>query len=646
MCGIAGVYNPNELNRNDLIRLIGKMSSSLEHRGPDGKGNWIEESGRIALGHTRLSIIDLTETGRQPMISKSGKYIIVFNGEIYNHADIRLFLEQKFKVAIQWNSHSDTETLLEAIDMLGIQQTVNLLKGMFAFAVWNKISSQLILCRDRMGEKPLYYGWVGGNFYFASQLGAIEKVVSKSELNIDSKALGLFFKYSYVPTPLSIYKEIRKLEPGTILIVPNDGTYYPKQICYWNAYTKYQKGLLNPFDGNFHEAKEKFEILFSKSVQGQLNSDVPIGAFLSGGIDSACVVSEMVRQSSKKINTFTLGFGTKGYDERDLALKISKSLITNHTDLLVTDKIATELVPEVASIYDEPFADSSQIPTILVSELVRKHVTVSLSGDGGDEFFGGYPRYDSARTLNSRISKIDPNLRKFMGKSIANLIDTYRLLDKKFIPALSESSRKIQKFSNCLIGDSHTANYFNWVTHWSIHDKLFGFFEDENDILTKRYIQNESLNSYKDFMFLDAVTYLSDEILTKVDRGTMSRSLESRAPFLDHDLIEFAWSLPLEHIKSGSMRKLLLREFLNDRIQDRSLFQTKTGFSVPLGSWLRTGLREWAEDLIKYKPCNECELNEKLIGLVWEQHLSEKKDNSNLLWSVLIFKDWARSRGL
>lgn len=643
MCGFVGVYRPTGCEVDSLVATINYMNRSLRHRGPDSDGYWTDKNGIIGLAHQRLSVEDLTEAGAQPMHSPSGRFVIAFNGEIYNHRAIRAELEAK-RIAPDWIGTSDTETIAAAIDVWGIHETVLWCSGMFACVIWDRQTRKLSLMRDRMGEKPLYYGWCGNTFVFASELRAIERL-QDINLTIDPVALDLFLRFSYVPGPLSIYSEIKKLPAGNFAtVLPEPGT-PPDCMEYWSLSECAISGLQTPFKGDAEDAHDELERLISKSVNRQMIADVPVGAFLSGGVDSAGVVSEMVRNTSSKVSTFTLGFGQVGYDETTRARQISERLGTLHHEKVVTENEAMQVVPDLGRLYDEPFADSSQIPTILISRFARKSVTVALTGDGGDEIFGGYPRHSSAALWQSRTCIYPFIIRNLIGSLLDHALKLVGKLHCKFIPALHDGVRKLTKVAEIIRAESLGEAYSEWITHWRSSDRILQKFIAKHKPSGGVFAINTPLNDFdRELMLIDSLTYLVDEILVKVDRAAMSTSLETRAPYLDHELVEFAWTLPKNFIMDGHKRKCLLRDFVSRRIAPLSLDTTKSGFSVPLGNWLRGGLRDWAEDMLASRSDAGIALNEVVIKRVWDEHKKARKDNSALLWSVLMYKSWVLER--
>ena len=635
MCGIAGflgsVHKPEELLTN--------MANAIQHRGPDDKGIWLDQTKEIGLAHTRLSILDLSSAGYQPMHSLSDRYLIVFNGEIYNHAIIRAELDSIN--ARNWLGYSDTETLLAAIEQWGLELTLRKAKGMFALSLWDRQTQTLSLARDRMGEKPLYYGWVEDCFVFASELKAIKKFPGFNN-KVDRSALALFLRFNSIPAPYSIYQNIFKLEPGCIASMIY-GSKEINQTHFWSTETIYKKGAASRFSGNENDAVDALEDVLKRAVNLQMQADVPLGAFLSGGIDSSAIVALMQSQSSKKINTFSIGFDVKEFNEAEHARAVAMHLGTYHTDMYITQRDALDVIPFLPDIYDEPFADSSQIPTYLVSRLAKQKVTVALSGDAGDELFGGYNRYFLTNQLFSKMNKIPIFLRRLITSSILGVSqDNWdkilgRILSKRFVNV----GFKLHKGANVLSSKSIRELHFKLVSqiespeNWLINSKEYStFLNDDVEHFS-------SLDPIEQMMAYDLVTYLPTDILTKVDRAAMAASLETRVPFLDTSVIEFSASLPLEYKIRDGVTKWVLREVLYKYVPKDLIERPKMGFGVPLGEWLRGPLRDWAESLLDAKRLrDEGFFNVSLLRQKWHEHLSGKYNWQHQLWNVLMFQAW------
>lgn len=638
MCGFTGVLGVDAGDESALRHMI----TTLHHRGPDNQGVWYDKDAGIGFAFARLSILDLSPAGHQPMVSASGRYVIVFNGEIYNHLEIRAELERGKQVP-DWRGHSDTETLLAGFEAWGIESTVKRTVGMFAFAVWNRHTRSLTLARDRFGEKPLYYGWQGKSFLFGSELKAL-KAHPSFHADLDRNALTLFMRYSYIVAPHSIYKGIRKLLPGTLLSLNAADRNLPEPVPYWSLLDVATKGLKSPLMVSDNEALDGLETRLSASVSGQQISDVPLGAFLSGGIDSSAIVALMQAKSVNPIHTFTIGYNEEKFNEAVYAKEVARHLGTDHTEWYVSPEEALSVIPKLPILFDEPLADSSQIPTFLVSQLARRSVTVSLSGDAGDELFGGYGRY----LLTRRIAGIPLVIRKLMIYGINTFTpaqwDRLYTLIRPALPGslqISGSGDKIHKLAPILAKGSAASIYKRITSIWDNPEELvIGGKETFNVIdLWDAFSSSKSMEDR--MMALDAQTYLPDDILCKVDRAAMGVSLESRAPFLDHRVVEYSWTLPLNMKIRNGQSKWILRQLLNKYVPEKLINRPKMGFGVPIDTWLRGPLREWADGLI-----NEARLRQEgyfnpiPIRLKWAEHLSGKRNWPNHLWNVLMFQAW------
>jgi asparagine synthase (glutamine-hydrolysing) len=638
MCGFAGSLGYGKCDENSL----GRMVSTLSHRGPDDQGLWFDQSAAIGLVHTRLSILDLSTSGHQPMSSASGRYVIVFNGEIYNHLKLRGELEQSGQV-LNWRGHSDTETLLASFHAWGIEATLRKSVGMFAFAVWDKQTHTLMLARDRLGEKPLYYGWQGDTFLFGSELKAL-KAHPAFVAEIDRDALAAFMRYSYIPAPQSIYRGIHKLLPGTLLRVRIGENVRSKPEPYWSLLEAARQGLEIPFTGTDEEALQGLEVRLSRAVALQQISDVPIGAFLSGGIDSSTIVSLMQANSTRPIQTFTIGYENIQFNEASHARAVARYLGTDHTELYVTHEEARAVIPQLPMLYDEPFGDSSQIPTFLVSRLARRSVTVSLTGDAGDELFGGYNRYAWTR----KLLKVPVPLRRMLaaGLTVLSPVQWDRIYST-MEPMLPSSLRvrmpgdKAHKLSQVLAADSDAAIYQRLVSTWLNPDRVvLGGLDPMNLSHAWDELTDFDTPEYR-MMVLDALTYLPDDILCKVDRAAMGVSLESRVPFLDHRVVEYAWRLPLHMKIRNGQGKWILRQLLYKYVPKELIERPKMGFGVPIDAWLRGPLREWAENLLNESRLRqEGYFNPAPIRQKWVEHLSGKSNWQYQLWNVLMFQVW------
>lgn len=645
MCGIAGLIS-SKLYEDQVAHYTNQLMHALSHRGPDDHGHWYDKATGLLLVHTRLSIQDLSSTGAQPMHSTSGRYCVVFNGEIYNYLELRPELVAQGYV---FRGDSDTEVLLASIEYWGLVQAVSKFSGMFAFALWDKQNRTLHLCRDRMGEKPLYYGWVNDNFYFASELNAIEGVCRPGELNINRAALAGYLKYGYIASPCSIYEGISKLPPSTIL------TLGPEQIAnktadmeptpYWSLLKTANHGLSHQIT-DFNVAVERLNSALTGVVQRQLIADVDVGLFLSGGIDSTTVTAIARHVSPNKVKTFTIGFHEKEYDESAYAEKIAKHLKTDHTTLYLSTNEARNVVPDLAGIYAEPFADSSQIPTYLVSKLARQNVTVCLSGDGGDELFAGYNRYLLTKRIWDRVG-IAPNaVRNLLGKLLENTPVAVRnaIISSIYKNNQGSIQNKIQKLIDLLQSKDILSAYDVLSAYWSRPDNLV-----KNG--SKAKPQDIVLPTGADFMhqamYIDQTRYLEGDNLAKTDRASMAVSLETRLPLLSHEIVALAWQIPLDMKVHNTTSKWVLRKVLNKYVPEALINRPKMGFSVPIAAWLRNELRDWAEDLLMDVKTGEDEhLVSAPIIQAWNEHISGKYDHANRLWTILMFLDWKKRRKL
>lgn len=648
MCGFVGFMGGGEWTHGDVAHpVLQHMAETIKARGPDDFGAWHDASG-IALAHRRLSILDLSPAGHQPMASACGRYVIAFNGEIYNHLDVRRELEDTGR-APSWRGHSDTETLLAGFTVWGIRATVERCIGMFAFAVWDKAERLLTLARDRLGEKPLYYGWQGQGesacFLFGSEVVAF-KAHPVFEAAINRDALCLMMRHNYIPAPHSIYQNIYKLLPGHLLTI-SLGQREPKLDAYWSLPGVAETGAAAPFSGTDTQAVDELETLLKSAVRQQMMADVPLGAFLSGGIDSSTVVALMQAQSDRPVKTFTIGFNEEGYNEAVHAKAVAKHLGTDHTEMYVTPQQALDVIPRLPKLYSEPFSDSSQIPTFLVSQLARQQVTVSLSGDAGDELFCGYTRYTFAQNLWKRIERFPRGLRTVGAAGIRALPpEGWNMLLSPLRPLLPASLRqanigdKLHKGAVLLSARQIDELYLKLVTHWEPEGLVIGGQEPLTHLRGK-YLRLNGLNDMQRMMALDAITYLPDDILVKVDRAAMGVSLEGRVPFLDHRVVEFAWHLP-QHMKMrDGVGKWALRQVLYKHVPKELIERPKMGFGVPIDSWLRGPLRDWAEDLLdESRLRHEGFFNPAPIRQKWAEHLSGQRNWQYHLWDVLMFQAW------
>ena len=652
MCGFVGFLSTGQWSRAETAPvLLEHMANAIVHRGPDSAGYWHSEPG-IALGHRRLSILDLSPAGAQPMQSACGRYVIAFNGEIYNHLNLRRELESTFHT-VDWRGHSDTETLLAGFRAWGVRATLERCVGMFAFAVWDNKERLLTLARDRMGEKPLYYGWQGigqdGCFLFGSDLAAL-KAHPAFGASINRDALALYMRHNCVPAPHSIYQSIYKLLPGHLLTVSLSQR-DPRLEQYWSLPQVAERSMASQFAGSDAEAVNELEAILKDAIAKQMLADVPLGAFLSGGVDSSTVVALMQAQSSRPVKTFSIGFNEEGYNEALHAKAVAQHLGTDHAELYVTSQQALNVIPKLPGLYSEPFSDSSQIPTYLVSQLARQQVTVSLSGDAGDELFGGYNRYVLTRNLWGKLSRLPHPLRAAAAAGIhAMSPSTWNTLLKPIQPLLPASLRmanvgdKLHKGAAALNAESVDELYLNLVTHWEPDGLVLGAHEPLTHLRGKT-LPLAGLDAVQRMMALDAITYLTDDILVKVDRAAMGVSLETRVPFLDHRVVEFAWRIP-QHMKlRNGVGKWILRQVLHRHVPVELIERPKMGFGIPIDSWLRGPLRDWAENLLNEERLRqEGYFSPEPIRRKWREHLSGKRNWQHHLWDVLMFQAWLETQ--
>lgn len=628
------------------------MRDSLTYGGPDDAGAYLDPEQGLALGHRRLAILDLSPLGHQPMFSSSGRFAIAFNGEVYNYRELARELESAGRT---FRGTSDTEVILEALEVWGIPQALARFVGMFAMAVWDTRDRVLTLIRDRLGIKPLYYGWVDGAFVFASECKAF-RAHPRFRPEIDREVLGLFFRHNYVPGPYAIYKNIRKVQPGQVVTV-NRSSLEDRQVnltAFWSAAETVARCRAHPFSGSWEEAREELEDLLNEAVRLRLIADVPLGAFLSGGIDSSLVVALMQRQAGRDVRTFSIGFEQPAYNEAPFARAVAGHLGTAHTELLVTDQEAREVIPLLPDLYDEPFADSSQIPTHILSRLTRRHVTVSLSGDGGDELFCGYDRYSWGRTIWQRLGWLPAWLKKGLQRLLLSLSpagwDALFTGAARALPGSWQSARpgdRIHKLAEAL-DSSHPEELYHWlVSHWRDPRSLvLGIDREAPTAFTDHGESPRGLDFIQRMQFLDLTNYLPDDILTKVDRASMAVALEARVPLLDHRVVELAWRLPPDFLYRQGQGKWILRRILDRHVPAQLVERPKMGFGIPLESWLRGPLREWAEDLLSPERLKrEGYLNPEPVRLKWREHLSGKRNWQYLLWDVLVWESWLERWG-
>jgi asparagine synthase (glutamine-hydrolysing) len=650
MCGLVGYLGGAEhVGMADHLAALKRMSDRIVARGPDSEGQWADEAARIGLGHRRLAVVDLSPAGQQPMHSPSGRYVIAYNGEIYNHLGLRKQLAGTGQ-APSWRGHSDTETLLAGFDAWGIEATLRSTTGMFAIAVWDRSQRTLTLARDRMGEKPLYYGWQGQGskaaFLFGSELKGI-KAHTSFTARIDRGALSLLMRHNYVPAPHTIYEDIHKLEPGCLLTVSLSAP-EPRVTRYWSALDVAAQGASEIRHDSDETLIAELEALLSHAIGQQMMADVPLGAFLSGGIDSSTVVALMQAQSARPIRTFTIGFNESGYNEAAHAKAVAQHLGTDHTELYVTPQQALEVIPSLPTYYSEPFSDSSQIPTFLVSKMAQQHVTVCLSGDGGDELFCGYNRYVLSSKLWQRLSRLPQGLRRALGNGITAVTpdkwnQVFKLL-QMFVPKGMKQANwgdKLHKGADVISSPSLEALYLGLISHWQQPSAIVLGGHEHDTLFSGHPPTLPGLNGIQRMMALDTVTYLPDDILVKLDRAAMAVSLEGRVPLLDHRVAEFAWRLPHNCKLRDGQSKWLLRQVLYRHVPRHLIERPKMGFGVPIDAWLRGPLKEWGATLLdESRLRNEGYFEPGPVLQKWKEHQSGQRNWQYHLWDVLMFQAW------
>lgn len=653
MCGIAGLIDPDHrFSAAALEAGAGAMADAIRYRGPDDRGTWADGAAGVAFGHRRLAIIDLSPAGHQPMASADGRYVITYNGEIYNFPDLRAALEAE---GCAFRGHSDTEVLVAAISAWGVEEALRRSDGMFAFAVWDRRDRTLTLARDRVGEKPLYFGWSGGLFRFASELKALAAGPGFSA-DIDRDALTLLLRHGYIPAPYSVYRQVYKLPAGTMLRLdaalwradPGLETLSRRFEPYWSARAVVEAGRGDPFRGTPAEAVDALEEHLRQAVASRMVSDVPIGAFLSGGIDSSVVVALMQAQSSRPVRTFSIGFHEAAYNEAEHAKAVAQHLGTDHTELYVRPDEARDVIPRLPTLYDEPFADSSQIPTYLVSALARRHVTVSLSGDGGDELFGGYNRYAWTPQIWGKMRRMPAPARRLVANGLTSVSPPrWNALFAAAGPVLPAGLRqtlpgdKLHKLAQLLRLETPEALYHRLVSLVADPEEVVVGSREPATHLAERAAWPEVETLAERMMYLDLVTYLPDDILVKVDRASMAVSLESRIPLLAPEVIDFAWRLPLDLRIRDGQSKWALRQVLYKYVPSGLIDRPKMGFGVPIETWLRGPLRDWAEALLDERRLRrEGFFEPQPVRKLWDEHLSGRHGRHYELWNVLMFQAW------
>jgi len=647
MCGITGFINPAMIgDKQGLLTTSETMANTLNHRGPDGSGTFADAQFGVALAHRRLAIIDLTDCGAQPMRSVDGRLTITFNGEIYNFQEIRTELESAGGPFLPWRSSSDTEVMLAAIQVWGLETALSRFVGMFAFALWDQDQHVLHLARDRMGEKPLYYGRAGNSLVFGSELKALRAYPGFSP-ELDMEALSLYLRFQYVPEPRSIYTGVAKLSPGHLLTVHADALHDLTPVPYWTLSETVINAQAAPFSGTETEAADQLEGLLRSSVRNQMLADVPLGALLSGGIDSSLITALMQQESCRPIRSFTIGFDDAAYDESASARQIAAHIGTDHTELFVTPDHVLDLIETLPDLYDEPFSDASQLPTHLVAQITRNHVTVCLTGDGGDEAFAGYNRHFWAPAIWNKISRFPTGLRSLTARALQQISPgSYETLFSALGHLLPKASRvstpghKLHKLADILSMESREALYKQLCSTWSDPAKLLGVPEPSTDIDLP-----DSWPPFADYtrqmQYLDTITYLTGDILHKVDRATMGVSLESRAPYLDHRVLEFAWRLPVSMLIRKKQGKHILRTILDRSVPKELMDRPKMGFGIPIDKWLRGPLKEWAYSLLDpTRLRRQGMLDVALITRQLNEHMSGQRDNQYRLWNILMLQSW------
>jgi asparagine synthase (glutamine-hydrolysing) len=651
MCGIAGIWT--ERGAPQISDALAAMTDSLSHRGPDGHGFWVDPEAGIGLGHRRLAIVDLSPAGAQPMTSAGGRFVISFNGEIYNHRALRKEIEAAGK-APAWRGGSDTETLLAAIEAWGLARALERCVGMFAIGLWDRGERTLSLARDRFGEKPLYYGWFGDGagaaFGFGSELKALTAHPAFAN-PIDPAGTELFLRYAYVPAPGTIYRNVFKAPPGAIVTINAAGRAQraPKIDAYWRLADTIAAGQSNPYT-SIEEAEVAIEAALKEAVSIQLEADVPVGLFLSGGIDSSLIVALAQQASSRRVRTFTIGFDVGGFDESPFAAAVSTHLGTDHTTVRVDARETMAVIPNLATMYDEPFADSSQIPTHIVSRIARQHVTVALSGDGGDELFGGYSRYTWAPALWARFGAAPAPLRRALGAGMGGAPHAFAAIAGAFGlgRGVTQLGAKTEKFAQVLrTAESLDDVYLSLICAWPRGEepvKARAAHAAAVETTGAAHLADPA----ERMMYLDALSYLPDDILVKVDRAAMACSLETRAPLLDHRVAAAAWRAPGGMKIQGGVGKALLRKILARHVPAALMERPKAGFAIPIGAWLRGPLRDWAEELLSASSLRDAGLAPDAVTAIWRAHQAGRGDWTARLWTVLMLQSWLetwRDRG-
>lgn len=644
MCGIAGVWSAD--GRGVSQTTVEAMAARLDHRGPDDRGVWVDEQAGVALGHRRLAILDLSRDGAQPMVSESGRYALVYNGEIYNFAALRERIDRR-QFGYPFCGESDTEVLLAAIDTFGVETALEQTNGMFAFAVWDRARRRLTIARDRLGIKPVYYGRINQSVVFGSELSALGEHPDFSG-RIDRRAVAELLRFNSIPAPRTIYEGVAKLEPGT-MVVFDDPRDRGELHRYWDATEVARRGIEDPFRGSAPEAVDALETLLLRAVEDRMVADVPLGAFLSGGVDSSTVVALMQTVSRRPVKTFSIGFHNDEYNEATDAAAVAHHLGTDHTEHYVTSEDARAVIPKLPTLYDEPFADSSQIPTFLVSQLARKQVTVSLSGDGGDELFAGYNRHLWAPRIWRTIRAVPRLLRAALSTALtvpapAQVHSSYQRVEP-LLPAMARvrvPAEKVQKLADVLAVRKSDDIYDRLRADWPDPEQVV---RGDFDRRSPRPVPPDGAGLTERMMFSDLVSYLPDDILTKVDRASMGVGLEARVPLLDHRVVSFAWRLPMELKIRDGVSKWILRQVLYRRVPRSLIERPKMGFGIPIDRWLRGPLQSWAEELLDaHRLRREGFFRVEPIRRIWREHREGRADHQHRLWNVLSFQAWLQAQ--
>jgi asparagine synthase (glutamine-hydrolysing) len=646
VCGISGLFDPARSTGTDVLATqAADMAATLVHRGPDDHGLWVDGDAGVALSHRRLSVVDLSPLGHQPMVSGDGRWTIVYNGEVYNAGDLRDRLGSE---GMAFRGTSDTEVLLGAVQAWGVTRAFEAGEGMFAVALWDRRERQLHLVRDRFGEKPLYYGWVGGSLAFASELKAIA-VLPGFTPELDRGAVALYLRHNCVPGVHSIYQGIRKLAPGTLVTFSSTDRagVLPAPVPYWSARTAVEDALAHPLSGSPEELTDRLEAVLTRSVADRMVADVPVGAFLSGGIDSSVVVALMQQSSSRPVRTFTIGFDDRAFDESGEARGVADHLGTDHTALRVTEDDAADVIPDLPGIWDEPFADTSQIPVLLVSRLARSQVTVSLSGDGGDELFAGYNRHVYLERLWGQASRLPDPVRRSLGAALVRVppgvVDSAARLTA-VLPAsyrVRNPAIKVAKLGKVLAATGPEDAYLGLVSHWAHPESMVLGANGDASLAARPEDWPRLPTVTEQMLWLDLVGYLPDDILTKVDRAAMSTSLETRVPFLDRSVFDLAWRLPMDLKLRDGVTKWILRQVLYRYVPRELVDRPKMGFGLPIGSWLRGPLRPWAEELVSERRlASQGLLDPAPVRRAWQLHVTGRRDLAHELWDVIALQAW------